>query len=713
MRDQNFKLKNFKIKKPDRQTLLRLRDFCAAHKEILLQCALAVGIFIIATYRIGESTMPILLDDEYAYWSNSAFFTGTDWSSITSNLAYYSYGYALVLAPIRLLSRWLDLSWAMAYQLAEAANALFLVLGFFIGVQLCKRYMKNLNWAVRSMACFTVMVYGSNLFYAHITLTECTLIGVFWIFLYLMMRVIDAPGVANHICYAVTAFYIYTVHQRALAVLITSVIVVLYLRLVRKNKLKHTVAYGVSLYVCSLLHTAIKGTIQEVCYRGNGPLGLSDSLSFILTKRSALLLIGGAALFVLLYLLEKGRVRTVLCAVAAAVIIAGVYVVTQSGSLTFTQTNGADKMAINDFAGQWDKIKGIFSKSGLVRLGTSIVGKWFYLAAATGLVICWGMRDLFVNFFVMLADSAKRLWAALMHREYAPAGRVFGNWNDRIWLTGVFLAWFGTFMICVIYKEGFYKNDDLVNGRYHEFVIGILLLYSLDILMNERRWLITALVSLVMFLAGARFCQFAFDELGRTTFELAHSVMLGRVIWNYQVPYGRIKVLLQYVLPLAASFLVVFKVGSRFVKSHKIAAARCILALIIPVVSWVHLADTIVDNYVVVRNEKQSGSMPKVAAWADILTNDEPIYFAEDSLSYRQAAVIQFMLQDKEITMTHIQDMTFEENACYIVNIKYLTEDSRISEKCSTVVVTGSYALVVNKEQEVGKRWAAYEERIR
>ncbi len=709
----NDKLKHLGFMKPHKITLVTIKDFLIIHREVLFQCVLAVILFLVGTYRIEESTMPILLDDEYGYWSNSAFFTGSNWSSITSKIAYYSYGYSLVLAPIRLFSAWLGLGWAQTYQLAQAVNVSFLVIGFFIAVQLCKRYMKNLNWAVRSMACFTVMVYSSNLFYAHITFTESTLNVVFWVFLYLMMRVIDKPKVGNHVGYAVTSFYIYAVHQRSLAVLVTSVLVVLYLRFVRKNALKHTVAFGIALYGCSLMHSIIKGTLQNVCYKGNEPGGLADSFQFIFTKKSALILVAGLALFILLYLLDKGKVRLVLCAAAAGAAIAVVYVVTRAGELQAVREAVPDKIAMNDFAGQWEKITGIFSKSGMVRLGTSIVGKWFYLTASTGLVICWGMRNLFANFFLMLADSAKRLIAAVKSTAANGGGyagvKAAADWNDRIWYTGVFFAWFGTFMICAIYKEGFFKNDDLVNGRYHEFVIGILLLYSLNILMKEKRWIITALISLALYLAAAWFCQYAMDTLRRTDFELAHCVMFGRVIWNYEVPHGKIRILSQYVLRLAAAFFLVFKVGSSFIKSHKTAAVRCVLALLIPAFSWIYLANTIVDNYVVVRNEKQQGAMPVVASWIDTLGTDFPVYFAEDYLSYKQASVIQFMLPEQAITMTHIYDMSFDEDAFYIINNRYLVDDPRVAEKCKTVVDMGNYALVVNKEQELNRRWEYYE----
>lgn len=709
----NDKLKHLKLKKPSKITPIMLKDFLIRHREVLFQCLLAALLFLVGTYRIEESTMPILLDDEFGYWSNSAFFTGSNWSSITSNIAYYSYGYSLVLAPIRLFSAWRELDWAQTYQLAQAVNVSFLVVGFFIGIQLCRRYMKSMNWIVRSVACFAVMVFSSNLFYAHITFTECTLNVVFWIFLYLMMRVIDDPKIGNHIGYAVAAFYIFTVHQRSLAILVTSVVVVLYLRLVRKNTLKQTVAFGIALYGCSLLHSMVKGTLQNVCYMGNEPGGLADSLQYVLTKKSALFLVAGLVLFILLYLLDKGKIRLVICIIAVGLAIAGVYLVMRWEELSAAQSAVPDKIAMNDFAGQWGKIKGIFSKEGLVRLGTSMVGKWFYLAASTGLVICWGMRDLFVNFFLMLADSVKRFAAAVRRREYAGNARISENFNDRIWYTGVFLAWFGTFMVCAIYKEGFFKNDDLVNGRYHEFVIGILLLYSLNILIKEKRWMITALVSLVMYLAAAWFCQYAMDSLKRTEFELAHCVMFGRVIWNYEVPYGKMKILSQYVLKLAAAFFIVFKAGSSVIQSHKVAAARCVLALLIPIFAWVHLANTIVDNYVVVRNQKQSGAMPVVAMWIEILGTDFPVYFAPDYLSYKQASVIQFMLPENEITLKHMYDLSFDEDAFYIINNRYLTQDARVAEKCELVVDIGNYALVVNKEQELNRRWKVYENVIR
>lgn len=54
--------------------------------------------------------------------------------------------------------------------------------------------------------------------------------------------------------------------------------------------------------------------------------------------------------------------------------------------------------------------------------------------------------------------------------------------------------------------------------------------------------------------------------------------------------------------------------------------------------AWIYLANAIVDNYVVVRNQKQQGAMPEITAWIEILGKDAPVYFAEDYLTYKHGS---------------------------------------------------------------------------
>lgn len=689
-------------------------------REIILQLMLAVLLYIICSYHLETAVMPILLDDEYGYWANSSYFMGLDWSSITQNIAYYSYGYSLILQLIRVVAAFFDVGyWAELYQLALIVNLLMIVASFLIAVKICRRYMPNLNWIVRNIVCFVVMLYPANQIYSHITLTECMLTFLFWVFLYTMMRVTDKPSILNHVGLAILSIYMYSVHQRTLAILMTAIIVVILVKMWRISSLKHTAVFGITLCVSLMVHTMIKQSVQNTLYLGNQPLESSALLASLINKKTACMIMAVAVVLLVLYLLDKGKARLVLLLAAVGIAVAAAAVVKLGFGIGTDQTV-TDRMAMNDFAGQWSKIKGIFSIGGLIRLGTSIVGKWFYLAAGTGLVICWGMRNLLINAFWLLVDGIKKLVSAVLGKESTTLKRIDHDVPSHLWLLGVFLAWFGTFMICAIYKEGLYKVDDLVHGRYIEFTIGILLIYSVNILVSEKHWLVMSIISLFLYVVAGEYCQYVYDELQRTHFELAHAVMFGRVFWNYESPTGKIHELARYVIPMAVSFLVIFKLfGNRLAKSNldastkvRVITVRCVLALVIPAMAWTHLSQSIIDNYVSSRNVKQSGALPGIASRISLISIDDPVYFINDSLSYKQASLLQFMLMDREVQFVAMENMTFEEDAIYIVNNAYL-DNAAIAENCETVMTAGSYALIINRNQEIMKRWSGYKELIR
>lgn len=280
-------------------------------------------------------------------------------------------------------------------------------------------------------------------------------------------------------------------------------------------------------------------------------------------------------------------------------------------------------------------------------------------------------------------------------------------WNDRIWFLGVLFAWFSTFMISAIYKEGLYKNDDLVNGRYTEFVLGFVLLYGLYRLLYDKKWVRTAVVFVLLYILAGRLCQYAWDELERKEFELAHCVMFGRVVWNYEVPYGKIAQLERYILPMTAGFLILLKpVRERF---SRVAAVRTVLALMIPVIAWSYLGRTIVDVYVVVRNEKQSKPFIQFSDWIRVLGNGENIYYVCDSANDRYPGALQYMLQNLPVTVTSMEEVSFEEDAFYVMK-SYLwdAEGSAVPEECEIVMRLSSYVLVINKDQNLAKRWEPF-----
>lgn len=687
-----------------------MKDFFWKHRAALLTCIPAMVIFLLATYRMPETGQPILFNDEIGYWSNSAFFMGDDWTSVTGRIGYYSYGYSLLLSLVRLLGEWRGWDWRTLHHAAVVLNAGFLVMGYAIALKLAKRYLPEMGRGVRTMASFALFTYSSYIVYAHITWTECTLMFFFWVFLYVMMRLTDRPGIENHVAFAVVSFYLYTVHQRALGIVVTAVLIVLCMRLFRLNRMRDTAAFLGSMYLCGLLHAVVKKNLQSVNYLGDEPVGLRGMLGYAFTGKSLLLLTAGAALLVLLWLIEKGKRKTALAFTAVGMIL-GLWYLQRNG----IAWNGGDenRLSVNDFSGQWGVVRNLFTRNGLIRLGISMTGKWFYMASVTGLVVCWGIWGLFKNSWYFLRDGIRQ-----MKLSYAKGAEKGGNiskiadMEERIWLFGVLLAWLGTFMISAIYKEGFYKNDDLVNGRYTEFVLGFVLLFGLYQLQYGKKWVRTAIVYMVLYILAGVACQYAWDELQRKEFELAHCVMFGRVVWNYEVPTGKIAELWRYILPLTASFIILLKLaGERF---PKLAAARTIVALMIPVVAWSHLGRTIVDQYVVVRNEKQAEPLVEFADRIRLLHEDESVYYISDSYNDRQQGLLQFMLQDIPVSVMDSTAASLEEDAFYVMkNHLWQMEGMGAEEACEIIDCLSGYTLAVRKNGEPVKRWEPYKNFIR
>lgn len=714
-----------------------MKDNLCKYRAVLLTSIPALVIFLLATYRLSETGQPILFNDEIGYWSNSAFFLGMDWTSVTGNINYYSYGYSLLLVPLRVLSGVFYWSWEGLYHAGIVMNGAFLVGSYLIALKLAKRYLPGMERIVRTAVCFVVCTYSSYIVYAHITWAECTLLFFFWLYLYVMMRVTDRPTMGNHAAFAIVSLYLYTVHQRCLGIVVTAVLVVLCVRLFRIGRLRDTAVFLGSLYLGGLIHGAVKWNLQQVNYLGKEPPALRELVGHAFTGTAKLFLAACLLLLLALYLIEKRRYKILLTLfVAGLLFAAGLFFYQTTGGVRSakpaeraavddTETDRAAEMAdtaaevpdvrisVNDFSGQWGVVREIFTVNGLIRLGISIVGKWFYLASATGFVICWGIAGLCKNAWLFCRDILKRIFGRCGKQGKEAAAGSGGITEDlasvpeRIWLLGVFFAWLSTFMISAIYKEGFYKNDDLFNGRYVEFTIGFLMIYGLNCLINDKKWVRKALLVMVLYIAAGHLCQYAIDEIGRTEFELAHCVMFGRMVWNYEVPVGKVRVVEEYIVPYILWFFAILKLlRERF---PKVAVARTVLALLVPLVVWSYLGRSIVDHYVVVRNEKQAEPLPQFANWINVLDMGEGlrVYYILDSANQRSAGALQYMLQEKPVTAAWLADVPFTEDAFYVVHQDYADEE-KLKENCEAVMYCGRYMLLINKNQTLMERWRPF-----
>ncbi len=241
--------------------------------KLLVPAVLSIVLFLAAIWDIENFNQLLLYDDEFGYWTASAYLTGTDWKSVTSGIPYYSYGYGfLILTPIRLLLS----SPAAMYRAAIVVNGLLLVGSFWIARKVAAQLFEDAHYALIDAVCFLVVFYPSNLVFAHIAWAECTLVFLFWVFVALSLRVIKKPTILNHVMMAVVVMGLYVVHQRTLAVAIATVMVMAWCFWADPGRRKCVIAFGVTMIVLILIHSGIKSDLIETFYHDNDRVAVNN-----------------------------------------------------------------------------------------------------------------------------------------------------------------------------------------------------------------------------------------------------------------------------------------------------------------------------------------------------------------------------------------------------------------------------------------------------
>lgn len=106
----------------------------------------------------------------------------------------------------------------------------------------------------------------------------------------------------------------------------------------------------------------------------------------------------------------------------------------------------------NDYAGQWHKIKGLFTGNGMRSFLVSLLGKLFYLGMAS-----------FGLFYYGMAYAIRKLWDTKERK------------NIRCFYLFLLLAAAGQILVCAVYTNGYGRIDGLLYGRYDEHILPIMM----------------------------------------------------------------------------------------------------------------------------------------------------------------------------------------------------------------------------------------------
>lgn len=71
---------------------MKVRNISREKIVIVIECIIIVCLSLVSFDKIG---FPSVINDEFGYLGNAAYFAGYGWESVLSDVPYYSYGYSI------------------------------------------------------------------------------------------------------------------------------------------------------------------------------------------------------------------------------------------------------------------------------------------------------------------------------------------------------------------------------------------------------------------------------------------------------------------------------------------------------------------------------------------------------------------------------------------------------------------------------------------
>lgn len=276
--------------------------------EILLSLAI-VAICILNLWRLYG---PLIVPDEVGYWATGYFFSGYNWSGVMGTSSYYGWGYGVVLAIICRIAP----SPVFAFRVAIFLNSILLVGCFILAIKVFKYVFPDISHAYRTWMCFAITVYSGYIYYSQTTYCETLILFLYWLALYLLMKIIDKKSYLYIILLALDIAYLGAVHLRTILIFVVAVLVLLFLAIKKELSYKQLVVFGTICILLLLGVWEVKNYLSNTLYRTsilletNNVSGQLDKLSILFSWEGIKQFVGsfvgkvlyaGTATFLLVY----------------------------------------------------------------------------------------------------------------------------------------------------------------------------------------------------------------------------------------------------------------------------------------------------------------------------------------------------------------------------------------------------------------------------
>ena len=246
-----------------------------------------ITVFIVSIWYLNENYSLKIWGDEFGYWSSAAYINGKDWSSVASTNSYYGFGFGILLAPIMAIFGSNSITMLQVALVMEAV----MLSSCVIAAYLCVDYFsENIKGIARVIIALVPIVYPSNILFVNTTMAEILLVTLTWWYSYLVLRFIKEKSLGLAISLMVLAIYMYSVHQRTIAVMAITLLIIIWVY--RKRLLNSKVFVSIGILVVGLIAVlafkevyvnAMYANVSETTYSYNNLSGQTSKIVKIMT----------------------------------------------------------------------------------------------------------------------------------------------------------------------------------------------------------------------------------------------------------------------------------------------------------------------------------------------------------------------------------------------------------------------------------------------
>ena len=173
-----------------------------------------------------------VLNDEFGYWGNAAVACGYKWNELLELTPYYSMGYSFLLIPIILIFK-TSAEW---YKAAIALNIIMLCISFCLCCKIGEKLFEEKSKPLIHLISLIVILYPSNMIYAHVAWSETFLYFLFWIQTYLLIKLDENYSNFKLLALLTITFFSYLSHGRNIINLVITLMILLMLLIIKGHK---------------------------------------------------------------------------------------------------------------------------------------------------------------------------------------------------------------------------------------------------------------------------------------------------------------------------------------------------------------------------------------------------------------------------------------------------------------------------------------------